>query len=99
MIKRKKVDEADELKIVRETKSVEEDQEEVPPKESSTAEENNLTLLNKDLSEESIDRFEEKEMVVNSPDSEEIDFVGKESKAKILFRCEANCMIKFKFST
>ena len=57
---KKKVDEADEFKIVGETKSVEEVQEKVPPKESSTAEENNLTLLDKDLNEESIDRFEGK---------------------------------------
>ena len=34
--------------------------------------------MDKDLNEESIDCF-----VVNRPDSEEIDFVGKESKAKI----------------
>ena len=48
--------------------------------------------MDKDRNKESIDRFEkkdfvpaveEKEIVVNRPDSKEIDFVGKESKAKI----------------
>ena len=52
----KKVDETEEFEIVGEKISVEEDQEKVPPKESSTAEENNLSLLDKDLNEESIDR-------------------------------------------
>ena len=45
---KKKVDETDEFKTVGEKKSVGEDQEKVPPKESSTAEEKSLTLLDKD---------------------------------------------------
>ena len=89
---KKKVDETDEFEIVGEKKSVEEDQAKVPPKENSTAEEIFLTLLDKDGNKELIDCIEkkdfvpadeEKEIVDNKPDSEEVDFVGKESKVKI----------------
>ena len=55
-------------------------------------EETNLTLLDKDKNKESIERIgkkdfvpavEEKEIVDNKPDSEEVAFVGQESKLKL----------------
>ena len=67
---------------VRETKSVEEIQEEVLPKENSTTEENASILLNRDVGKESIDHPEEGKIIVDSPDLEVIDLMEEESKPR-----------------